>query len=104
VEKDCHSYEFSVNLDVTGGLSNACRGFRYQLEAVVAHLGIAGNGLGDYLTFCRILDQWICFNDCQVECIGQQQSVQEHFPETEASTQTASRLLYVAEQQSSASI
>jgi hypothetical protein len=56
------------------------------------------------MIFSRILDQWMCFTDCQGEFIGRQQSVQEQFPETAALAQSPSIILHVAQQQSSASI
>jgi hypothetical protein len=49
------------------------------------------------MTFLRIFGQWIRFNDTEVEAIKESAPFRENFPETEGFPQTATILLYVAD-------
>jgi hypothetical protein len=67
------------------------------LAAVISHLGNPEKGQGYCMMFVRIFDQWIRFNDTEVEGVEESAALHENFPETEGSPQTATILLYVAD-------
>jgi ubiquitin C-terminal hydrolase len=67
------------------------RGVRheYQLEAVIAHLGIPDHDGEHYIAFVWVFGQWIRFDDSG-EAVNERIARGENFPETAASSQTAS--------------
>jgi hypothetical protein len=60
-------------------------------------LGNPEKDQGHYMTFLRIFRQWIRFNDTEAEAVEESAALYENFPETEGSPQTATILLYVAD-------
>jgi hypothetical protein len=60
-------------------------------------LGNPEKDQGHYMTFLRIFDQWIRFNDTEVETVEESAVAHEIFPETEGSPQIAIILLSVAD-------
>jgi ubiquitin C-terminal hydrolase len=52
-ENDCHPFKFPINLDMAPYEYLHAQGFRYQLAAVVAHLGYFVNGTCHYITCGR---------------------------------------------------
>jgi uncharacterized UBP type Zn finger protein len=71
--------------------------YPYQLGAVISHLGNLEKDQGHDMMFLRIFSQWIRFNDTEVEAIEESAALHENFPETEGSPQTATILLFVAD-------
>jgi ubiquitin C-terminal hydrolase len=67
------------------------------LAAVISHLGDLEKDQDHYITLVRIFNQWIRFNDNGVEAVQESAALHEDFPETEGSTQTATILLYLAD-------
>jgi uncharacterized UBP type Zn finger protein len=67
------------------------------LAAVISHLGNPEKDQGHYMTFLRIFGQWIRFNDTEVEAVEESAALYANFPETERLSQTATILLYVAD-------
>jgi hypothetical protein len=60
-------------------------------------LGNPEKDQGYYMTFFRIFGQWIRFDDTEVAAVEESATLHENFPETEGSLQTATILLYVAD-------
>jgi hypothetical protein len=48
------------------------------------------------MTFFRLFGQWIRFNDTEVGAVEELAALYENFPETDRSPQTATILLYMA--------
>jgi ubiquitin C-terminal hydrolase len=71
--------------------------YPYQLDAVISHLGNPERDQGHYVMLPRRFGQWIRFNDAEVEAVEESAPSHENFPETEGSAQTATILLYVAD-------
>jgi hypothetical protein len=69
--------------------------YEYQLGAVIAHFGIPDHGGRRAIAFVRVFGQWIRFDDWGVEAVIESEALGENFPETAASSQTASILIYV---------
>jgi hypothetical protein len=92
-----------MNFDMTPFGHNPFFGFRYQLAAVLAHLGVMAKGLRHYFTFCRLWDRWVRFNDSSVELGNDHEAIEANFPEEKTSTQTASMLLYALRAEASPS-
>jgi uncharacterized UBP type Zn finger protein len=67
------------------------------LAAVISHLGNPEKDQRHYMMFLRMFGQWIRFNDTDVEAVKASAALEENFPETEGSPQTATFLLYMAE-------
>jgi hypothetical protein len=67
------------------------------LAAVISHLENPEKDQGHYMTLLRIFSQWIRFNDTEVEADKESAALHENFPETEGSPQTATIVLYVAD-------
>jgi hypothetical protein len=67
------------------------------LAAVISHLENPEKDQGHDTTFRRIFGQWIRFQGTEVEVVEESAALHETFPETEGSPQTASLLLYVAD-------
>jgi hypothetical protein len=95
--KDCRRVTFSVILDMTPYAVQTENRYLYQLTAVISHLGDLKKDQGHYMTFLRIFGQSIQFNGTEVEAVEEWAAPKENFPETEGSPQTATILLYVAE-------
>jgi hypothetical protein len=49
------------------------------------------------MVFPRISEQWMPFNDTQVEAINQSAALEDNFPENDRLTQTATILLSVSD-------
>jgi hypothetical protein len=58
-------------------------------------LGIPDHDGRYYIPFVRLFGQWIRFDDDGVEGVNESGALGENFPETAASSQTASTLFYV---------
>jgi hypothetical protein len=95
--KDCRRVAFPVMLDLTPYAVQTENRYPYQLTAVIFHLGNPEKDQGPYITLLRIFGQWISFNDTQVETVEESAALHENFPETDTSPQTATILLYVAD-------
>jgi hypothetical protein len=52
---------------------------------------------GHYMTFLRMFGQWIRFNDTESEAVEESAALHENFPDTERSPQTATIVLYLAD-------
>jgi ubiquitin C-terminal hydrolase len=97
-EKDCRRIAFPVLLDLTSYAVDRRASYRYRLGGVISHLGLPQEHSGHYITFLRILEQWVRFDDMQVENVSESAAGEENFPVTYGSTQTAYILLYVAKE------
>jgi ubiquitin C-terminal hydrolase len=71
--------------------------YQYRLAAVISHLGALEECLGRYIAFVRIFDQWIRFNDSNVDFVHEAAAFKENFLESVRSTQTATIRLDVAD-------
>jgi ubiquitin C-terminal hydrolase len=69
--------------------------YEYQLRAVIALFGILDHDEGHSIAFVRVFGQWIRFDDSGVQAINESAALGVNFPETAASSQTASILLSV---------
>jgi hypothetical protein len=83
--KDRRRVAFRVMLDMTSYAVQTENCYPYQLAAVISHLGNPEKDQSQYMTFLRIFDQWIGFNDTEVEPIEELAVLNENFPETEGS-------------------
>ena len=98
MEKDCRRIDFPVILDLARYAFRQGICPRYQLGAVISHLGHPPQDVGHYMAFLKISGQWMRFNDTEVEAINQSAALEDNFLENEHSTQTATILLYVSDQ------
>jgi hypothetical protein len=89
--KDCRRVAFPVMLDLTPYAVQTENRYPYQLAAVISHLGNPEKHQGRYMTL------GIRFNDTEVKAIEESAALHENFPGTEGSPQTATPLLYVAD-------
>jgi hypothetical protein len=94
--KDCRYFAFDIELDLSSYLEFPIEGAQYVLFGVVAHIGMPEVGVCHYVAFCKIENEWICFNDSSVEVVGERQAIQENFPENNSSNRTAVLLIYTA--------
>jgi hypothetical protein len=83
--KDCRSVAFRVMFDMTPYAVQTENRYPYQLVAVISHLGNPEKEQSQDVTFLRIFDQWIRFNNTEVEAIEELAVFNENFPETEGS-------------------
>jgi hypothetical protein len=67
------------------------------LAAVISHLRSPEKDQGHCITFLRIFSPCIGFHDTEVEAIEGSAAPEEEFPETEGSPQTATILVYLAD-------
>jgi hypothetical protein len=95
--KDWSRVAFPVILDMTPCAVQTKNRYRYQLAAAASHLGNPEKDQGHYMTLLRIFGQSIRFNDTEAESVEESAALKENFSETEGSPQTATILLYVAE-------
>jgi ubiquitin C-terminal hydrolase len=95
--KDCRHIAVPVMFNMTPYAVQTENRYPYQLGAVISHLGNPENDQGHYMRFLRIFSQWIRFNDTEVEPVEESAALHENFPETEGFHQTATILLYVAD-------
>jgi ubiquitin C-terminal hydrolase len=95
IEKDCRPIVFPLILDMTQYSFDPFIHYLYQLAAVISHIDDPQEEIGHYITFLYIFDKWIRFNDTNVRGVEERQALQENFPESPGSDQTASILLYV---------
>jgi ubiquitin C-terminal hydrolase len=79
--KDCLRATFPVILDMIPYAVQTKTRYRYQLAAVISHLGNPKKDQGHYMTFLRIFGQWIRFNDTEVEAIEESAAPEESFSE-----------------------
>jgi uncharacterized UBP type Zn finger protein len=84
-------------LDMTPYAVQTKNSYSYQLAAVISHLGNPEKDQSHCMMFLRIFGQWIRFNDTEVETVEESAVLHENFPETERFPQTATVLLYVAD-------
>jgi ubiquitin C-terminal hydrolase len=84
-------------LDMTPYAVQTENRYPYQSAGVISQLGNPEKDQGHYMTFLRICGQWIWFNDTEVEAVEESAALHENFPEAEGSPQTATILLYVAD-------
>jgi uncharacterized UBP type Zn finger protein len=80
--KDCRRIAFAVMLDMPPYAVQTENCYPYQLSAVIPHLGNPEKDQGHYMTFLRILGQWIRFNDTEVETVEESAALHENFSET----------------------
>jgi hypothetical protein len=95
--KDCRRVTFQVMLNRTPYAVQTENRYPYQSAAALSHLGNPEKDQGHYMTFLRICSQWIRFSGTEVEAVEESAALRESFPETEGSSQTATILLYVAD-------
>jgi hypothetical protein len=95
--KDCRRVAFSIMLDMTPYAVQTENCYPYQLAAVISRLGNPEKDQVQCMMFLKIFGQWIRFNDTEVESVEESAALRENFPETERSPQTATILLYVAD-------
>jgi hypothetical protein len=95
IEKDCRSIAFSMMLDMAPYAFHRNAPVQYQLGGVIAHIGLAQEDTGHYITFLRIYGQWFLFDGIRVQSVTERAALNDNFPEAVWSTQTASILLYV---------
>jgi hypothetical protein len=95
--KDCSRVAFPVMLNMISHAVQTENRYRYQLAAVISHLGNPEKDQGHYVMFIRIFGQRIRFHDTKVEVVEESVALHENFPETEGCPQTATILLYVAD-------
>jgi uncharacterized UBP type Zn finger protein len=95
--KDYCRAAFPVILDMTPYAVQTENRYPYQLAAIISHLGNHEKDQSHYMTFLRIFGQWIRFNDTKVEAVEKPAALHENFPETGGSPQTATILLYMAD-------
>jgi hypothetical protein len=98
MEKDCNRTDFPALLDVTRDAFRQRICPRYQLAAVISHLGRRPQDVGHDMAFPKISGHWMRFNDTEVEAINQSAALEDNFPENDRSTQTATILLCVSDQ------
>jgi hypothetical protein len=92
--KDCRRVIFPIILDMTPYAVQTETRYRYQLAAVISHLGNPEKDQGYCRTFLRIFGRCIRFHDTEVEASAARE---EKFPETDGSPQTATILVYLAD-------
>jgi hypothetical protein len=102
--KDCGRVAFPVILEMIPQPTQTEKCYPDQLAAVISHLGNPEKDQGHYMTFLRIFGQWIRFNDFEVEAVEESAALSENFPGTEGSLQTATILLYVADNRTNNSV
>jgi hypothetical protein len=81
--KDYRRVAFPVMLDMTSCAVQTKNRYPYQLAAIISHLGNPENDQDHYLTFLRIFDRWIQFNDIEVGAVEDSAALQENSPDTE---------------------
>jgi ubiquitin C-terminal hydrolase len=69
---------------------------RYQLAAVISHMGEVDEYLCHYIAFVRVFGQWIRFHDIVVTPVNESAALEDNFPEEDGSAQTASILIDVS--------
>jgi hypothetical protein len=87
--KDCTRVTFPVTFDMTRYAVQTENCYRYQLATVISHLGNPEKDQDHCVTFFRVFGEWIRFNDTKVEAVEESAALEENFPETEGSPQTA---------------
>jgi hypothetical protein len=97
LEKNCQRIAFPIVLDMTPYAVERHACHRYQLVDIIPHIGRPQEHLGHYIAFLRLLGQWVRFNDVEVDPVEESAALQDNFPDKDGSTQTASILLYMAE-------
>jgi hypothetical protein len=95
--KYCRRVAFPVMLNMTSYAIQTENRYPYQLAAVISHLRNPEKDQSHYVTFLRIFSSWIRSNDTEVEAVEESAGLHEHFPATEGSPQTATIMLYVAD-------
>jgi hypothetical protein len=95
--KDCRRVTFPIILDMTPYAVQTETRCQYQLAAVISHLGNPEKDQGHCVTFLRIFGQCIRFHDTEVETVERSAAPEEKFPKTEGSPQTATILVYLAD-------
>jgi ubiquitin C-terminal hydrolase len=95
--KDCRRIAFPIILDITPYAVQTENRYPYQFAAAISHLGNPEKDQGHYMTFLRIFGSWIQFDDTEVEAVEESAALHENFPERERSPQTATILLYLAD-------
>jgi uncharacterized UBP type Zn finger protein len=97
MEKDFRPITFRVMLDMTPCAFQRRSPCKYQLAAVISHMGDLGESQGHYITFIKVFARWFRFDHRNVDAVEKSAAVQENFPQAESSTQTASILLYMGD-------
>jgi hypothetical protein len=82
--KDCRSVIFPVILDMIPYVVQTESHYRYQLVALISHLGHPGKDQGYYMTFLRTFGQWIRVNDTQFEAVEGSAALHEKLPRNRA--------------------
>jgi hypothetical protein len=97
IQKDCRLIAFPVSVGMIQCAFHPGTSYQYQIVAVISHLGLPDQGLGHYIAVLNLFGQWIRFDGTDIQSAEESAALQETFPGTEGSTQTASILLDVAD-------
>jgi hypothetical protein len=81
--KDHRRVAFPAMPNITPYAAQTENRYRYQLSAVISHLGNPEKDQGYYMTFLRIFGQWIRFNDTEVEAVEELAALHDNFPKHE---------------------
>jgi hypothetical protein len=97
IQKDCRPVAFPVSLSIAQNPHHPGTSYQCQLAAVISPLRLLDEDLGHHMHFLRVVGQWIRSEDTDVRAVEEPAALQENFPETEDSIQTANTLFSVAD-------